>query len=126
MVQFGFIQSNLRAMKRQYGVSLLLTNALNAATIDWSLGTASGRNIVTKDIMRATVMPITQSRLAVGVGQVSLADIEIIIDKGDLGSFILSKQTVITYNNSTYGIESLEDYFEGNSFVAACVRMEAS
>jgi len=136
MGKYRFVKSVIRSLKRQHGQPIILYKTTTQATIDWTQGTASGRETETKTIRKAIMLPARTNRsfnydatyLAsnrnLTVGVYNLKQRDVIIDRDDIGSFGLNIRTRIRFNDLDYTIEDLQDYEEQNAVYLTIVRTE--
>ncbi len=137
MADFRFIKTVVYKLKRRYGQQILLTKVTSKGTSDYTTGTISGRTTDTKNIKKAVILPSRQTRnfnydlsyIAANKnftygGFYDISQRDVIIENKDLGTFVLSQDTMITFNSETYEIKEFQEYPNIKAWYLVMVRVK--
>jgi len=124
MPEFRFIKTVVYKLKRRYGQLIVLTRITTKGTVNYTTGESSGRVSDIKTVKQAVILPSRQLRQISYGGFYDVSQRDVLIANKDLGSFTITQDTTVLYNDEKYEIKELQEYPDIKAWYFIIVRVK--
>jgi len=124
MPEFRFIKTVVYKLKRRYGQLIVLTRITTKGTVNYTTGESSGRVSDIKTVKQAVILPSRQLRQISYGGFYDVSQRDVLIANKDLGSFTITQDTTVLYNDEKYEIKELQEYPDIRAWYFIIVRVK--